>query len=438
MRGEWIIRLRTAERWLGWTLLAVLFLRPEVFHAAAGPVKISLTTVRNLVAPLFVLFAVRRTLETGGRVWRPAWNAGAMLLAVFAVACLAGLFKPALGVNPVESLGVVAVYAMFFRLSREWWAENEAGWDGLIRLWLVCAGITAVCALGMRFWMGASAPRIIENYPFWPGKNFLGLFMALSLLTALGWLLGRPESRADRALAGGVFAVSLAALVCSYSRGAWVAGILGLCALWVWTASPGRRWVRVAGVACALAALAVLIWCVFPHTSLARRIRHASPEHDEGVHERLVLWKGACRMIADHPLTGVGLGRFDREHRLFYRSNDSGYDWKETAYHAHNLYLQVAAEVGLPGAAGLFGFLFLAWLAGARAARASGAGRREVRKAWLSGLAAIAVYGLFDSTFNARYSHASMFHINLVALLMLAALAPVRAPSPAAPPPGAA
>jgi O-antigen ligase len=75
---------------------------------------------------------------------------------------------------------------------------------------------------------------------------------------------------------------------------------------------------------------------------------------------RLVIWRGALRMIADHPLQGVGVGRFTSEIPEYadYRFGP------EDPRDAHNAYLLVAAEMGLPSAALLL-LLFAAWGVGA-------------------------------------------------------------------------
>ena len=82
-----------------------------------------------------------------------------------------------------------------------------------------------------------------------------------------------------------------------------------------------------------------------PTTSLDRSSAH-----------RLVLWRGAVRMIGDHPLVGVGLGRF-QEMIGFYTE----YPLRRSDPHdAHNAYLLQAAEMGLPSL-GLLLLLFLTW-----------------------------------------------------------------------------
>jgi len=58
---------------------------------------------------------------------------------------------------------------------------------------------------------------------------------------------------------------------------------------------------------------------------------------------RFLVWQDTLRMIRDFPLFGVGLGNFEWRFP-FYQSETLSLDWN----HAHNDYLELAAELGLP------------------------------------------------------------------------------------------
>ncbi len=70
---------------------------------------------------------------------------------------------------------------------------------------------------------------------------------------------------------------------------------------------------------------------------------------------RIGIWVSTISMIADHPFIGIGWGAY----QFIYPQ----YDYyclgmKETIHHAHNLYLQMAAEVGIAGALAFFWYFF--------------------------------------------------------------------------------
>lgn len=68
---------------------------------------------------------------------------------------------------------------------------------------------------------------------------------------------------------------------------------------------------------------------------------------------RLTIWESAARMMADRPLAGVGAGAFATAYdRYSTRPNDmfrSGGAYAGGVYHAHQLYISIGAESGLPG-----------------------------------------------------------------------------------------
>ena len=83
---------------------------------------------------------------------------------------------------------------------------------------------------------------------------------------------------------------------------------------------------------------------------------------------RLNIWRNTLALIADYP-GGVGFGEFNFAWTL------TAFAHRPTAFfdHTHNLPLQLAVELGLPGAAAMCGLLLLAlWQGGRRAHRASG------------------------------------------------------------------
>jgi putative inorganic carbon (HCO3(-)) transporter len=67
--------------------------------------------------------------------------------------------------------------------------------------------------------------------------------------------------------------------------------------------------------------------------------------------ERIAHWQAAVGMLTDHPISGVGIGNY----AVAYPQYAVG-RWQDPLGHAHNFYLNIAAECGLLG---LTVFLFL-------------------------------------------------------------------------------
>ena len=107
---------------------------------------------------------------------------------------------------------------------------------------------------------------------------------------------------------------------------------------------------------------------------------------------RLVLWRAAARMIAAHPLLGVGPDNF----RLLY----AGYadlPAADTRMHSNNMYIEVLAGGGL--VAGL-AFAWLLWTVATLLAAIIGSNRADtiaLASGVIAGIVAIALHGLLDS-----------------------------------------
>ena len=69
--------------------------------------------------------------------------------------------------------------------------------------------------------------------------------------------------------------------------------------------------------------------------------------------DRIWVWKSSYKMILDHPVTGVGLGRFNETYLKEYRYKEE----RQKLTHAHNNFFQIGVESGLLG---LAGFLYFA------------------------------------------------------------------------------
>lgn len=78
---------------------------------------------------------------------------------------------------------------------------------------------------------------------------------------------------------------------------------------------------------------------------------------------RMIIWETAGEMLKDRPLTGVGTGAFaDAYDHYATRPEDpfrSGGGYEGGVYHAHQMYVSVAAESGLIGLAGLLAVIAL-------------------------------------------------------------------------------
>jgi O-antigen ligase len=88
---------------------------------------------------------------------------------------------------------------------------------------------------------------------------------------------------------------------------------------------------------------------------------------------RLTIWETAMNMLKDRPLSGVGAGTFaDAYDQYATRADDifrTGGKYPGGVYHAHQMYISVAAETGLAGFAGIGAIYLLCMIWYFRASR---------------------------------------------------------------------
>jgi putative inorganic carbon (HCO3(-)) transporter len=164
-------------------------------------------------------------------------------------------------------------------------------------------------------------------------------------LNLLSWAMRRGERWWGWVAAQGVVSVlSLGLLLLTQSRGAWMGFIVSLLALLV---VAGGRLGRV-GTILLVTALLVLV-TVSPVVRRTVQVDDVSARilSTVTVEQRLETWSRAQYAIADFPFTGSGLDTFRYVMPVMYPLFQTQSD--ELIPHAHNEFLQVALDLGLPG-----------------------------------------------------------------------------------------
>lgn len=187
------------------------------------------------------------------------------------------------------------------------------------------------------------------------GGSLLALLLPFSVATLLDTLrrvrrssgLARLGLVLALVLAGLIVAVTTLGLVLTASRGAWAAllGALALAAVYTLTGRLARGSHLRHGLYLALVltlALAVGSTLILLRPTLVARLLDALPG-PSAVGARTDLWRGALTLIRDYPFTGLGHDGFMMAYSTYVMQLHVGF-----APHAHNLFLDLAVEQGLP------------------------------------------------------------------------------------------
>ena len=142
--------------------------------------------------------------------------------------------------------------------------------------------------------------------------------------------------------------------------------MLGLIAVaGVAVAAPPEAWDRISGL---------------KKLRSSDTVAEADPEGS--AEQRYTIWKVARAISADHPIFGVGIGTYPQVHERYAVRLE---EWRPARgkWAAHNTFLNVLAETGVPGL-----LLFIAILVSIlRTLRRTGARLRDVAPVWANGLA---------------------------------------------------
>jgi O-antigen ligase len=361
---------------------------------------LSISGAEIALGVLLALTAV--ALASGEKRWAgtPLDRPLLCFLAVLVVSTLVG--GPTAGtLDAYRDLWVMGTYAVTVVL------VNDAAHAGrLVRLLVLVATAVAVYGIVQHFTgidlYRTLAGREIEIKPYEHDATrfaVIGFFpsyltFAHSMMIPLGFALGVAFAPASGPLGRTLGAVSAllmgVALVLSTARGAWLAAgamlaAVGLLVRW-------RVWVARVAVACAVAAALFL-------TVPGLRQEGRSIVNSVANAGRVQIYAANLELIRDHPLLGVGFGNYRHAARTYY-DRHPGADRRS---HAHNTFLQIAAEAG---ALGLAAFCYLCgsilvsgWRLLKRVARESRELWAPAAGAWL-GVIAFLVGGLTQHTFG--------------------------------------
>lgn len=243
--------------------------------------------------------------------------------------------------------------------------------------------------------------------------GYLEMLLPLAMVsTYLAWRAWRAPSsnRIGRLIqtsaAGASTAIIAGAIVVSLSRGAWLGTTSGLVVMALAASARTRRLTLT--LAGALLLFAVLGGFSTLPTTLQNRINSitsnvVTPDirtayitaENFAVIERLAHWAAGLNMFAANRLLGVGVGNFNVRYAEFNISPT----FVVSRGHAHNYYIQVAAEAGLVGLS-TYLLLLLGIASTLVTAFRSAAGRDPATRALLvaatGAVTAVAVHDVFE------------------------------------------
>lgn len=373
--------------WASNLLVCLVALAAAVWALAAirnlDLIRVSLRRFRllALVALAIVLWTVVQNAGWTPAGWHhPMWQSAADTLGT----PIAG----AMGLDPAaayETLARVCAYGLTFFVAVQLSRRTETA----IKLAYALAAIAVAYALyGLVVQLGSFEMVAWEEKRHYQdsvtstfiNRNSYGTFAGIGLLVICGLLVRAMRRIAGEGVAGGGlsemldrltfreffliggFALVLAALILTNSRGATLSTLFALIVFVVLTVS-NQRSLRIGTIIAGVIIIAGS-WLVFSVSSAGLVARLLVFEED-AIGRREVA-EIALRAIADRPFTGFGLGSFEG---VFHMFRDAALDPDIPAFDkAHNTYLEWALEGGVPAAVLMVGTIAVLAIACARGA----------------------------------------------------------------------
>ena len=254
-------------------------------------------------------------------------------------------------VNAVRSLDRLAPAFVVLLVVHGAIAAAQVATQGSVGLGALGERAVTPATAGASVVAAADGTRFLRGYGLADHPNILGgVAVAAGLLVVLA---GRLRQVALATIA----AWTAVAVLLTFSRSAWLAGVIGVfIASGALLATRDRtgmvRLARAGALAAACLAIAALPLSPYLATRLEPG-RADVPLEARSVDERAALTAATVSVVADHPLTGVGAGGLPVALR------DADPDFAFSYQPAHLVPLTVAAELGVAGG--------VAWVAGAAA-----------------------------------------------------------------------
>ncbi len=310
---------------------------------------------------IFVLFGL------GACISEPfARNCVRVLFLIFFAMLWQGKFSPRVSASFAKILLLIAAFMSWLMISYIWGGaevppnHHSIEWAlfnhnmfiflllaAMIREEKILEGILTALGLSLMidnahiFWQAAQG--VERPLTFLHGAIMQSTLLYIILLPAfLVMTLRQDAPFARRIFDGIIFFTSLAACIMINTRAAWLDLAIVLPFIIAYRLRSRKK------ILAALMILAVMggMFLMASPRTLDRLTTFAKVSSEQSVSERFLMWRSALEAIGDNPLMGVGFGNYEAAYQEEYMLDEAKERFQG---HAHNIYLQLWAETGLPG-----------------------------------------------------------------------------------------
>jgi len=288
---------------------------------------------------IFLLFPIIRDVAKDERVRLKIIKAGAVALIISLV----------MGCVQIISTMLTPLYNFW-----QWWANN------VISVFYGNNLSELLKTSNTWFSYYSDSPPTLRMFSVFPDSHSFAMFIIIGLIFAVYLMLSRQQRNLGKTLIWAVIILSFLALISSGSRGVWLSAVFPfLTAVFLLIFKKQK-------IFKSFLIMLIIFALSFPVSSLIlsqshqdgddatlafKRAKSIADLEELSVKSRMGIWKASFRSILKHPLLGVGIGNYPIV-------LDEDVSAAKKGASAHNLYLDVASEIGLLG---LIALLLIFW-----------------------------------------------------------------------------
>jgi O-antigen ligase len=227
--------------------------------------------------------------------------------------------------------------------------------------------------------------------------NDLALLFVVTLPFAFFML--KESTRLQRLLLLAASALMVVGIIKSGSRGGFLGLLIISALLLIHSSKQARKYALIA-----ILGGAIIFVAAAPAAYWARIGTIFSLENDYNMNlqtGRKKVWENGLKMMASHPLTGVGINGFPVAH--------ADYSGTKINISPHNSFLQIAAELGIPGFLLLVTIIFTSIFAARRARRLVKEGELPQELWWLAAAIEVSFIGFIIPAALLTHAYSPIF-----------------------------
>lgn len=269
--------------------------------------------------------------------------------------------------NPfsLSGLGMLKTWFVFPLLALWLWLETKPDSYALNRMLLVWLSTIVLSALAsLTFFFQGTLTYDGRLEAWYASPNHLAFFLAPGILLTSYFFLRLPSLKRNyfRIVSSVAFAVLIFALFLTRSYEVWISIAVTLPFFLALAGADLFSWRKK--IALALFLVSVFSAFVFFESGSEKWQSFVTLSPRSSLASRVMIWESSVRIISDHPLLGIGIGRFQETYLAYQKYFPPYLEW--AVPQPHNLYIALWLETGLTGLLG-FSFLIITWLRKMRA-----------------------------------------------------------------------